>query len=154
MFNWPLNKKLFSVREEGIHLSLSRSLRWSDHYAVSEVNYGLWTVSILHSSKLFTISDSFNYGDMQKKKKKKNAPHVEAKRSTEFHFGARRNIARNNPPIHHCWSWQLKNNVRVSIVRTEPFIIELPEFQFAGLHISDSIRAIQLNVKSELTNYK
>lgn len=39
---------------------MARSLSYA------KVNYGLWTVSILHLSMLFTISDSFNYGDMQK----------------------------------------------------------------------------------------
>lgn len=89
-----------------------------------------------------------------RKTKQKSAAYNEANRSMDFRFRAWRNIAPNNPPIHHCWSWQLKNNVPVSIVRAEPFIIKLPEFQFADLRISDSIQAVQLNVKSELTNYK
>ena len=103
------HEKLFSVHEEEIHL-LASSFSASDHYAISEVNYGLWTVSILHSSKLFTISDSFNYGDTRREREKKNRPLLTLRRndSMDFHFGARRNIARNNPPIHHCWSWQLK----------------------------------------------
>lgn len=105
-------------------------------------------------SGLFIISDSFNYearyAKKEEKRKKKICP-LSSKRETfdgfSFDRRTRRNIGRNNPPIHHRWSWQLKNNARVSIVRAEPFIIELPEFQLAGLHISDSIQCYPVKCK-------
>lgn len=137
------------------HTSLRQ---WLWQYNVITLDRQLITI---HESNIFDFSFVQDYlllatvlitkRDTRKKEKKrgekKNSP-LSSKRETFDGFSFdRRNIGSNNPPIHHRWSWQLKNNARVSIVRAEPFIIELPEFQLAGLHISDSIQCYPVKCK-------